>query len=264
LIAAGSSGSPIRFTSNDPSPAPGQWGQITFNDSSNDATTQMSHCIIEFGGGFRNQQIEIVSSSPTLRNLTVRSGRTNGIGVVSGNPSLTEITFIQNADYAMTIDVHSFPSLSGSSAEANGHDTIARHGGTLSGSGTWVRDAPPYTILNDIVVPAEQSLSIEPGTTVQFRDADDDLFVDGTLVANGTVSAPILFTSNEEDLAPGQWGAIILRDSEGKSKTELRHCIIEAGGGFRNEQIDITTASPTLSHLLIRQGRVHGIKESKY
>ena len=260
LIAAGTSGSPIRFTTNEPNPGPGQWGQINFSDSSNDGDTQMVQCIVEYGGGFRTQQIEIVSSSPTLRNLTVRSGRANGIGIVGGNPILTDISFIENADYAMTVDVHSFPTLSGSQAQDNGDNSIGRHGGTLSKSGTWVQDAIPYTILNDIVVPSENHLTIEQGTTIQFRDADDDLFVEGILTATGTENAPILFTSDEKDRGPGQWGAIILRASDGSSESLLKHCIVEAGGGFRTEQIDISDTSTHLDQVLVRLGRAHGIR----
>ena len=66
---------------------------------------------------------------------------------------------------------------------------------SVSTSGTWTRSASPYLVTNDVRVPEGSTLTIEPGVTIQFRDADDDLVVDGALVAVGTSTAPITFTS---------------------------------------------------------------------
>ena len=262
LVASGTATSPIRFTSNDSAKEPGQWGAIVINDSSDDSQTRFDHCVIEYGGGFRNHQVEVNGASPTLSNCTIRSGRVYGLSIVRGNPIIRDCLFTNNLNYALTADVQSFPRLSGTQATSNGHDAIGRHGGRLTSSGTWVRDNIPYTVIDDITIPADIRLDIEPGSIVQFQDASDDLFVDGTLKALGQATRPIRFTSNELEPTPGDWGALVIRGPINNSETELAHCVVEFGGGFRNQQIAIEKASPTLTNLSINHGRVHGLSIS--
>lgn len=55
-------------------------------------------------------------------------------------------------------------------------------------------NAKPYLVTSDIEVPADQTVSIEPGVVLMFRDFTG-LHVQGKLVALGTRKAPIVFTS---------------------------------------------------------------------
>ena len=67
---------------------------------------------------------------------------------------------------------------------------------TISGgdvSGTWTAAGSPYRINGDITVPAGPTLTIEPGVEVVF-ESWYKLTVNGTLLAEGTDSSPILFT----------------------------------------------------------------------
>ena len=59
-------------------------------------------------------------------------------------------------------------------------------------SGTWDIAGSPYLIGGDITVPDSTTLSIEPGVEVLFQSWYS-LTVNGTLIADGTESAPILF-----------------------------------------------------------------------
>lgn len=76
--------------------------------------------------------------------------------------------------------------------------------GTLSSDTTWQASQSPIQVAGRVTVSAGVVLTIEPGVVVEFA-ADTSLRVDGTLVARGTSTAPIYFTSVQEDLAPGQW-----------------------------------------------------------
>ena len=69
-----------------------------------------------------------------------------------------------------------------------------------------------------MTVEAGITLTVDPGTTVQFQALNDDqgggadpsrpeLIIEGTLVADGTVT-PIVFTSNAGTPAAGDWGGI--------------------------------------------------------
>ena len=66
LIAQGTDGSPITFTSNAASPAPGDWKGIYFSSYSDDATTLLEHAVVEYGGHTNNSNIYCSSASPTI------------------------------------------------------------------------------------------------------------------------------------------------------------------------------------------------------
>ena len=75
----------------------------------------------------------------------------------------------------------------------------------------------------DMVVNSGVTLDLEPNVIVKFNRAIDDLYVNGTLNAQGTAGNEIIFTSDEDDSAggdtnndgaattgaKGQWGGII-------------------------------------------------------
>lgn len=78
------------------------------------------------------------------------------------------------------------------------------------------------------------TLEIRPGTTVRFTRFDSnsdqigehELFIQGRLLARGTASAPIIFTSAEKKPRPGDWGALNMMMSE-ESPNLLEHCRVE-------------------------------------
>ena len=72
-------------------------------------------------------------------------------------------------------------------------------------STAWTASGSPYTIANNIVVFSGTVLTIEPGVTVKFNDS---VTVDfrGQLIANGSSSARITFTSADSIPMPGAYG----------------------------------------------------------
>ncbi|MGD9224445.1 MAG: hypothetical protein PVH22_14415, partial [Desulfobacteraceae bacterium] len=65
LSAAGTAANPITFTSNQASPAPGDWYYIRFYSTTDDATTVMEHCVVEYGG-YSNGSLYAYQSSPSF------------------------------------------------------------------------------------------------------------------------------------------------------------------------------------------------------
>jgi hypothetical protein len=66
------------------------------------------------------------------------------------------------------------------------------------GNSTWSLAGSPYDVCGStgVTVPAGVTLTIDPGVTVQFAGpASTQMTVQGALVAGGTVTQPITFTS---------------------------------------------------------------------
>jgi subtilisin family serine protease len=73
-------------------------------------------------------------------------------------------------------------------------------GGTvLTSDATWTADKT-YVLDGNVVVGENATLTIEPGTTVEVAAAGAWMRVDGTLVASGTVAAPISFVAAAENI----------------------------------------------------------------
>ena len=72
LSAIGTEASPIVFTSNLASPVPGSWKGIYFDSETNDLTTILEYCIVEYAGQDYKASIMCEDAYPAIRNCTVR------------------------------------------------------------------------------------------------------------------------------------------------------------------------------------------------
>ncbi|MBI5418652.1 MAG: right-handed parallel beta-helix repeat-containing protein [Deltaproteobacteria bacterium] len=113
----------------------------------------------------------------------------------------------------------------------------------VSGSETWSGEV---RICGSVVVPKGATLTILPGTVVRFEKIDVDgdgigdseLYVEGNLIAEGTIERSILFTSAEKNPAPRDWKYLFINLSR---KAILSHCISEYA--FSGVQIHFSRAS---------------------
>lgn len=110
----------------------------------------------------------------------------------------------------------------GSENDKSDYDKGIVAGYTITSDTTWSSDV--ITVNGQIVIEAGASLTIAAGTTVKFEQhggdvnkvgliitkAGSDSKASGKLIANGTASNPIIFTSNSSAPAAGDWGGIIL------------------------------------------------------
>ena len=105
--------------------------------------------------------------------------------------------------------------------------------GPITSDTTWTLANSPYIVTNDVTVNSGVTLTIEAGVVVKFNDDYDDLIVDGTLVADGTAAAPIIFTSiNDNSVggdtgsgtpAGGDWSGMYFNASSTRQRPGLRH-----------------------------------------
>ena len=79
--------------------------------------------------------------------------------------------------------------------------------GIMTQSTTWTASNSPYVVTGNVLVSAGVTLTIEPGTQIQFQ-AGTFLQVNGVLIADGSQSSNIVFTSAASSPAAGDWGPI--------------------------------------------------------
>jgi len=92
--------------------------------------------------------------------------------------------------------------------------------------GVWSLTNSPYIIEENITVYRDSFLIIEPGVEIRFgNNVMLNVYSTSTLTAEGTPQAPILFTSNAENPAPGDWSRI--NNSGNREKSSFKHCIVE-------------------------------------
>jgi parallel beta-helix repeat protein len=109
----------------------------------------------------------------------------------------------------------------------------------ISGSETWTLGGSPYIITDDITIMTGAMLTIEPGVEVRFEEGLG-LTIRGTLLALGTTSQPIIFTSNSTSPEQGNWQGLIFSNKFMNSTSSLSHVIIE----YAQKGVEIGTENP--------------------
>jgi len=265
LKAQGTMTAPITFTSNSATPAPGQWNGI--NVVVTTAASILDRCVVEYGGaGTNDANIRVSSSTPTIHNCAIRSSDGHGIFVTGANvrPSLIGNTITANGRYPLRLQIDAFPtSFSGNSFTANGLQLIELFGGSVTANATLPHPGIPYAATSSIFVSsANATLTLQPGVQLRFNLNTGLSVSSGRLMAQGTATQPILFTSNSATQAPGQWSGISLTSTTAPSL--LDYCAIEYGGAGANDAnlYVASSANPTIRHATIRSSDGAGIRLS--
>src|SRR5207248_1080840 len=84
--------------------------------------------------------------------------------------------------------------------------------GFISANTTWNLSGSPYIVVGNALLSQGYKLTINPGVVVKF-DSAKTLQIDGELIALGTNSERITFTSNKSIPKAGDWGEIHFADS---------------------------------------------------
>ena len=139
LVARGTADTPVVFTSNDPDPAPGDWGFILFTDTSVDAvydgtgdyvsSSILEHCVIQYAGASNDHALRIHQSGPFTDRCTVGDNHGGGIAASSGSARIMHTTVSENNGRGITID-DGMTTLSGNTVVRNFSGGIAIFGGT--------------------------------------------------------------------------------------------------------------------------------------
>ncbi|MEI8080742.1 MAG: right-handed parallel beta-helix repeat-containing protein [Actinomycetes bacterium] len=265
--------------------------------SVNNASPTIQNSTLQNNGSYG---IYLTGASPSITGNVI-AGQSYGISAVSTSfPTISGNT-ISSSSYGIYLDDTSSGSISGNTFAANptavslkaealpsvGSNTAVNP----TGNGIWARDgtiASNATLYAGIVYVLDQTtvnagvvLTVQPGTIVKiaqyvYYDPAGYLLLRGRLVARGSDSQKVIFTSSADDTyggdtnndganstpGPGNWRGIYLSTSD----SDLDYAVVKYGGGGMS--VDGTTyygtlilnnVSPTVSHSTIARNANYGI-----
>ncbi|GET22931.1 right-handed parallel beta-helix repeat-containing protein [Prolixibacter denitrificans] len=244
LTAEGTTSEPILFTSAAvANETPGSWDRIGFYDGTS-PNTSLKYCTIEYGGGYSSSEGMIVvdNCSVTMENCEIRYSDNYGIraGIKGSFNSFTQNYLHDNNSFAVKIFANNTHTIGTDNTiesplgiEVNA-DTYTR------ADETWRKQTCPYVVngVVNIISPTTAKLTIEPGTMIKLMESGMFRIGYGTnqfgvLVANGTASEKITFTTSAAagSEAPGQWKGIFFDDGTANGSI-LNNCTFSYGGGY--------------------------------
>ena len=150
-------------------------------------------------------------------------------------------------------------------------DVVQAQSGATTVSGEISQDtvwSGNVLVTDTVVVLPNVTLTLLPGTRVQFQhyrgyrqpDKRLSLIVKGRIVANGTGTDPIYFTSDAADPQNGDWWMLRLIPDAGQPASSFHYCVFE----FAQHGLNVWNASPEISHSTFRWNNWEGIYFESY
>lgn len=252
LVARGTAGQPITFTSNNANPANGDWGNIYFADSSVDATFDASgnylggsvlqYCIVEYGGSGVQTAIYAPSAAPFIDHCTVRNNAKGGIliagsagkpAVVSNNTIINNSAYNGGGIYAGFSTV-AYNTVSNNSAIEYGGGIYARNNSTVIGN---------TVISNTVTGTGYYGTGCGGGISVESSTVNSNTVISNSAkgsqtACGGGISANVSTVSNNtvnnNSASGGSYysdgGGIYLRDSIASNNTVSNNSATRGGG----------------------------------
>ena len=284
LVVQGSQAAPVAITSlhdddhGDPAagssgtPAAGDWYGLHFAAGS---AGIFEHAFIGYAGsgawngvaGWNEAQIRVVGADLSMQHSTVDSGLTIGIYFEGANlaPTLQDVQIGNNSGattwpYSSAVlqdTVNMQPTYSDLTFSGNDTDAVViwwnrevmqqdvTLGATVFSFICGYTDCP-------LVVPSGRTLTLAPGAKVAFPHYSYRLIMTAgsTLLAEGTPTQPITFTSILTTPQPGNWQGIVLNNG---ATARLANCDVSYGGansygGLQIESTDVQVSDCHIHH----------------
>lgn len=238
LQANGTSSAPITITAAGNNQTNGYWNSIIFHSDA--LSSSMAYCDIAYGGGeyYADGELDIMGSKVSIKNCNLHHSSKYGIrlegtgtGITIENNTITQCDM--NPIYVAPNSVH----LIGLTNVFDNQSKIVIANEDFSlNAASWKKQSVPYRLENELFIRSATGsvLTLEPGVEIQMGN-NASIFVGfdstslGSLVAIGTATEPVKFTSYNTSPAAGDWEGIGIYGSQ-TSPTILKYCVLEYGG----------------------------------
>jgi FlgD Ig-like domain/Right handed beta helix region len=231
-IGGSTPGRHITFTGTAGSPSPGAWDSVKlYGPGSTDSV--LEYCDFLFGGGGGSGALICdgtpTKTSPTVSYCTISDSSSQGIYCKNAAPAIGACTIRRCAARPIHLAPTSGPTYPDPNTYVdNAIQTVGVDGGSWS-TATWRKPGLPYEVLADVTIAYGHSLTILQGVTVRLHQ-NTGIEVGGILVAAGTPTAPITFTSWVTGTPhKGDWEHISFYGPD-SSASQLVSCNIRYGG----------------------------------
>jgi len=244
LISKGSSENMITFTSSDVD-SDIYWGGFSFLSSSSKNEFDYTQILysggednLVYASGYRAAAIGLTEEARLkITNSTIANSKADGIFAIGSNSlsSFSNNTFENNANFPLSLSANQAGVVDASNSFKDNPDTedkenqIRIYDSSLNDDQSWVElsDDASYLFEGDINIKA--ALDIAAGALLEFEEGVTmTVESEGALVASGSESKPIIFTS--ANISDGQkWGGLRIESSS--TKNELDYVEISHAGG---------------------------------
>lgn len=177
LLAEGTSDNPVIFTSNDSSPAPGDWSGLYFHTGS--SSSILRHVVVEYGTG-----ISVDYTSPLIDYATIRYNASSGVYLDHSSSTISHSTIISNTAYSGA-GVHIRYGTVTLDSNTISWNSATTRGGGVHGFG-WTSGAT-ITVTNNLI--SHNSVGSYNGGGILFDSADgliaDNVIADNSIETGG-------------------------------------------------------------------------------
>jgi hypothetical protein len=135
------------------------------------------------------------------------------------------------------------------------------HSGAIVRDEEWKVGGNPHVISDTLLVKNSATLRIDPGCVVYFERSATLVCGDlqpGTIVAEGTPTQPIRFSSRASPPAPGDWGSIALC-GQATATTSFSRCTLEYGGRGNSGIFFVEAPGARIKDCVVRHSPGYGI-----
>lgn len=258
FIANGTATDSIRFISG---ATAAYWGYGGTNGgglwfgSKTTGNSSLQYCVIDSA----TAGIYVTDATLAISNCRITNNQQNGIVFYNASPKdsagFLNNVITKNGAYGITIPASKLGKLSGTGLVAgNALGGIFVTGDEVESSATWKKHDAPYIVKDKVAIGSENGtpvVTIMPGTRFELlQDAYFEIGYSGSgaLIANGTATDSIVFTTHTDGVFWGYGGSDgggLWVGSEAAGTTSFTYCIIEkaTAGVYLNKAATVKNCS---------------------